>query len=397
MASQSLPYEVRDSPGKGSGCFATEDIEAGTLIMKDARLMHVKKTEHRALTHAEVHQAFETLDHDQQSQFLLLHEGTRPYKSKVMRIYMNNTFRDKFDNYMLLEISKLNHSCTPNAERDPDVADKTIDQLLAVKDIAKGEEIYHSYYGDPFATTAKNRVKLLEVFYGFTCDCVACNADRSSRALSDMRRVLLEALILRIGGFGPADYSLIDCLTQENADVLQMCIGQPRTRLEGAMTQQEKVTYPILIGRLLEAEGCLCGNLAKFYARAGLALLRQIQAMGDLLIVDAFSALWYWLGEARRMSTAVRGAAAKCIQDVFSLWKEVETSPELERAMYIINQNAKDRSEGSSEEPIFAVVTEERGQGKGDRYLMLEKQHCLQLLRGKFTRAHLTSQADKEA
>ncbi|KAK5688848.1 hypothetical protein LTS10_000827 [Elasticomyces elasticus] len=215
-----LLYEIRESPGKGRGVFATEDIEPGTVIMEEPRVMYVRKSQHRALTQEEVHGAFDDLSAPEKVRFLALHEGSRPYPSKIMRIYMNNTFRDEFDNFLLLEISLLNHSCTSNAERDQEMANKDTDRLLAVKEIRKGEEILHSYYGDPCAATTKVRKKLLQIYYGFDCDCAICNADTGLRTLSDMRRILLDVLLLRLEGFGPSNYCLIDFLTSENADML---------------------------------------------------------------------------------------------------------------------------------------------------------------------------------
>ncbi|KAK5688849.1 hypothetical protein LTS10_000828 [Elasticomyces elasticus] len=152
-----------------------------------------------------------------------------------------------------------------------------------------------------------------------------------------------------------------------------------------------------MVGRLLEAEGCVIGNLPKYYARGGMGLLRQMMDMDDLVIVDSFANLWYWLGEAQRFSTMVRGTAGQCVQDVWVLWKTVEDMPELARAAQVMHQNKKELSAGSKDQPIFAILTEKRSQGKKERYHMLEKEHCLQLMRGELKRADMTFDADMNA
>ncbi|KAK4896630.1 hypothetical protein LTR27_005550 [Elasticomyces elasticus] len=390
-------YEVKESPGKGRGVFATTDIEPGTVIMEESRLMHVEKIPYRALTEAEIHQAFDNLSTPDKARFLALHEGSRSYPSKIMRIYMNNTFRGASENFILLEISLLNHSCTSNAERDPQMEDESTENLLAVKKIAKGEEILHSYHGSPFSATTRVRKKLLQTYYGFDCDCATCNADAGPRATSDMRRILLDALLRRIEGFGPSDYSLIDFLDSETADMLQSYIGNSGPKLDVETTVPEYTAFHLMAGRLLEAEGCLCSNLPRYYARVGLGLLRQMQDMDDVIIVDSYAMLRYWLGEAVKSSGLVRGPKSTCSQDVLMLWQEVEAMPKLKNASQALHLNKTGRSQGSDEEPTFAVLNERRKAGGEEYYHMLEKEHYLQLVRGELTRADLALEADMHA
>ncbi|TKA83489.1 hypothetical protein B0A55_00589 [Friedmanniomyces simplex] len=53
-------------------------------------------------------------------------------------------------NHMLLNISRLDHSCVPNAEMDTETTTNTSATLLyAVEPIAQGEEILHCYHGNP--------------------------------------------------------------------------------------------------------------------------------------------------------------------------------------------------------------------------------------------------------
>ncbi|KAK5709709.1 hypothetical protein LTR17_019528 [Elasticomyces elasticus] len=390
-------YEIRESPGKGRGIFATEDIEPGTVIMEESRIMHVKKIPHHAIAEAEVQQAFDDLSAPEQVRFLSLHEGIRPYPSKIMRIYMNNTFRGEASNFILLDISLLNHSCTSNAERDSQMEDERIEHLLAVKKISKGEEILHSYHGNPFSATTRVRKKLLQTYYSFDCDCATCNADVGLRGISDMRRILLDALLRRIDGYGPSNYSLIDYLDSETADMLQTYIGCSVVKFEVATTLQEHTAFYLMAGRLLEAEGCLCSLLPRLYATAGMKLLRQMQAMDDMVIVDSYAILEYWLDEAVKFSGLIRGPEGMCSPEVQILFNGVQAMPELKRVARVVHLNKKIRSQGSDEKPTFAIVNERRKVGEKEYYHMLEEEHYLQLVKGELTRADLALEADMHA
>lgn len=133
---------VRAAPGKGEGMFATKNIPAGTTILKDRAVMHLQQLPGRQLTAQQIQEALSYLSEKDQKKFFQLHEGSRALETKIQRIYKANAFGDRSAAQVLcLDISKLNHSCVPNAEQCEGADDKER-LLVALKDIKKGEEIY---------------------------------------------------------------------------------------------------------------------------------------------------------------------------------------------------------------------------------------------------------------
>ncbi|KAJ7782629.1 hypothetical protein B0H16DRAFT_1446935 [Mycena metata] len=78
------------------------------------------------------------------------------------------------------EISRLNHSCSPNTAAEFDMPSFSF-RLFAIRDIAAGEELTYTYTDT--SASAAVRQKILEP-YGFRCTCRACLDPR----LSDARR-----------------------------------------------------------------------------------------------------------------------------------------------------------------------------------------------------------------
>ena len=76
----SLPYEIKLSPGKGEGVFATKDLAAGALILQDTKIMETK-------TGSDIVEAFNRLSLTEQEVFMQLHEGERKYLPKIECIY----------------------------------------------------------------------------------------------------------------------------------------------------------------------------------------------------------------------------------------------------------------------------------------------------------------------
>lgn len=85
--------------------------------------------------------AFNQLDDEDKQRFMELDEGTRSYKTKVHRIYRTNAFASGDGSYcfVYLDVSKINHSCTPNAELVPDPVTKAV-HVVAVRGIDAGKE-----------------------------------------------------------------------------------------------------------------------------------------------------------------------------------------------------------------------------------------------------------------
>ena len=91
---------------------------------------------------------------------------------------------------LFLTLSRLNHSCAPNAALPP--SDDDTLTLFAAKDIAAGEEINISYAKKLVTCTTARRHRIL----GFICDCRACRPGTRFHQLSELRRRLIRGLQL---------------------------------------------------------------------------------------------------------------------------------------------------------------------------------------------------------
>ncbi|KAG5642440.1 hypothetical protein DXG03_002786 [Asterophora parasitica] len=82
------------------------------------------------------------------------------------------------------DISRINHSCVPNAEYGKlDVASLSL-QLHAIRDIKKGEEIFIAYC-PPTMPTTKRQAKLEP--YGFQCTCRVCSDPNSDAFVAKVK------------------------------------------------------------------------------------------------------------------------------------------------------------------------------------------------------------------
>ena len=109
--------------------------------------MELKRPRSGQFTDQQVQQAFSQLLEKDQEKFLQLHEGCRAFETKLLRIYKANAFGSGLGGcHICLNISKLNHSCVPNAELSEGEGDDAAVDIVAVKEIKKGEEVFISKY-----------------------------------------------------------------------------------------------------------------------------------------------------------------------------------------------------------------------------------------------------------
>ena len=189
-------YEIKPSLGKGLGVFAVQDIERGTRITCEEPLIHLPGGDI-----FEVMAAFAKLPPDRRAVFLSLHcrplggiidkkremllkahplmslraaALTVPIEEQlqVMAIHETNCFEAKEGSVICVEASRINHSCLPNVQTCWNVTIGA-ETVHAVKNIAKGEEIFTTYI--PRCEARAQRGQRL-VRYGFKCSCSACEA-----------------------------------------------------------------------------------------------------------------------------------------------------------------------------------------------------------------------------
>ncbi|EAQ83113.1 hypothetical protein CHGG_10931 [Chaetomium globosum CBS 148.51] len=211
-----LAFEIRSSPGKGLGVFATKNIPRDAVIMRDPLVFRAERGEELA----DLHHKFTMLPTATRQKILELSVGSGVHDfSAVIKeltaqqggdedcekalielfrledIIAENAFNavphniDSASVLLYLNASRLNHSCIPNA--DPASKDDTSYMVMrANRDINAGEEITSSYILRvvPRAT----RLQQLSKGWGFTCQCPACDP---KNPFSDSHERRLKALL----------------------------------------------------------------------------------------------------------------------------------------------------------------------------------------------------------
>ncbi|KAF7351029.1 SET domain-containing protein [Mycena sanguinolenta] len=212
-----LQYRLSPTPDKGLGLFCTAKIRANDLILSErpltltptsssTRMRFLKELDAREQYLAATHEwekslkfLFDRLYPDYQAAFMGLanshkHDGSGlvggiirtnglgvilpPNKYSLEE---QQTRRKGVYSAVCKEISRVNHSCSPNTTAHFDVITFSF-QLFAVRDIAQGEELTLTY--TDLKAPAEMRQSDLEP-YGFHCTCSACATSCTSDALRE--------------------------------------------------------------------------------------------------------------------------------------------------------------------------------------------------------------------
>ena len=193
-----VPGMVKDFGEKGRGLVASKDFKIGDLIMKDKAVvestaeisMDIRKLKRFG---DEIIQQLEKQSQETgksyfdltvnnitrnrtELELLKLHEiiekaSFSAFSMKAVMVFLNNRIGDK----IYLKLSRINHSCDPNAGWQN--IDESFDEeeLRAVRDIKAGDEILCSYLSnfDNLTESKEGRHKKLQG-WGFVCKCVKC-------------------------------------------------------------------------------------------------------------------------------------------------------------------------------------------------------------------------------
>ncbi|KAJ7772071.1 hypothetical protein DFH07DRAFT_734269 [Mycena maculata] len=212
-------YRLGPSPNKGRGLFTTRKISAGDLVLSErpltltpawisTRVRYLKELTAEEKVQTQIYEweqtfkvLFDRLHPDYRTAFMALanshqRDGSGPIggiiRTNALGVRCLQTGRYSAEEARTLrrgiysavcrEISRLNHSCSPNTTAKFDVASFSY-QLFAARDIPKGEELKFSYTA--LNALAEARQTELEP-YGFRCTCSACRTPESDarRALS---------------------------------------------------------------------------------------------------------------------------------------------------------------------------------------------------------------------
>ena len=190
----SLLYEIKFiNNERRHGMFATKDIVPGTIILEEKAIMSLPKKEYRNNKSCEdyINEQFKLLSGDDQKKVLKLHDNLNDNKDNdenkenkendnndPIGCYRTNAymFTDnvQYESGLFLNISRINHSCFPNAQFIDD-SKHGINSIVSLFGIKKGDEITHCYFDlDLFMMSYEKRQKYIKENYGFICKCSDC-------------------------------------------------------------------------------------------------------------------------------------------------------------------------------------------------------------------------------
>ncbi|KAG8530416.1 uncharacterized protein KY384_004918 [Bacidia gigantensis] len=208
-------YEIRLSEGRGRGLFALRDIKSGTRVISEESIMDMEPGENNF----KCPWRFLKLDPEKQATFLslqynedkeqdgLIREAFLAQEEagaagkilpietqiRIARIYGQYGFKRKDGGTRFCINTKLiNHACIPNTDHawNPDIQRMTVH---AVRDIRKGEELFHSYVQPWYPR--EQRLARLEKQFDFYCTCSACDISTDFGLSSAIRRERLHELV----------------------------------------------------------------------------------------------------------------------------------------------------------------------------------------------------------
>ncbi|KAK0452141.1 uncharacterized protein EV420DRAFT_1559086 [Desarmillaria tabescens] len=191
-------YFVKDASSRGLGAFAARDIQRGDLILSEKPLLPFP---HGAPSPAELRLAAEKLSPKELLVFLSLKNSQSHREDTIYGIYNTNAFAD---GGIVVEASRFNHSCRPNARYSYHEATNR-QRIFALTEIPKGEEIFVTYLGgrNAYGATRNQRQMRLRAKYNFSCSCAACSLDRQETLESDRRRLEIASIWDRMPMFDP--------------------------------------------------------------------------------------------------------------------------------------------------------------------------------------------------
>lgn len=204
MGAKKLLFDVRETPGRGLGMFATEPIATGTRLLAESPLLVIPYGHYFM---ADIEKAFFELPEAKQESFMSLasahgqspklypsrihpnvprkeqqriqeqHDARTGPSKTIFSVFMTNAMQWGARGEgaaVFATASRINHSCVPNAHFawNQNIDDgKGMETVHATRDIASGEEITLTYC-DPLYDVAMRKWELQH--YGFKCDCKAC-------------------------------------------------------------------------------------------------------------------------------------------------------------------------------------------------------------------------------
>lgn len=184
-------FELKPSPGKGWGVFATANIQKGSVILQEKPLFVIYKP-YDNITEIDIHNSFNNLTSHEKALFLSLRNNSSTEFTSMRAAFEQNSFdfySDRGISFgLLLLASRFNHSCVPNAIAPTSTEEQTT--LIARHNIYVGDEITFCYDSDLAMQTRQERRRTLN----FRCRCTVCVPVTPHDQLSDLRRQFVRGL-----------------------------------------------------------------------------------------------------------------------------------------------------------------------------------------------------------
>ena len=222
---------------------------------------------------------------------------------------------------MYLKISKLNHACNPNAEiTERDNEEDT--KLVALKPIKKDEKIFITYLHPQQDGSKTERMETLLGTYGFRCGCTVCKLTGMDAMVSDCRRQLISAMAYKLQDKEPPHLEYINFHGQKVAHRL---FGLHAPKLRVPLKVEEKAAYCFLMAKLLDSEGRIGIDVAKYQINAALYLAIQILDTKAALVLPSVQYVIDWMEAGIRTMSEVRKPGSKDLKDAKQHWKDIQT------------------------------------------------------------------------
>ncbi|KAI1171103.1 hypothetical protein F4777DRAFT_594153, partial [Nemania sp. FL0916] len=204
-------FVIRETPGRGLGAFATEDIPAGTVILREQpvlQLLNQEWTNHNPNVCRSLMEAFDALDDAEKARIKELYAyipdqlvtkvehivdtvlAQRKHDKGTSRNeYVNLVFQMTTNEWKILglsydtsalylRLSRFNHSCSANAlNYEESLPDGTqVKVVRARRHVRTAEEITIEY----MTPWMEDRAGYLRRTWGFDCSCSVCDSSGNS-------------------------------------------------------------------------------------------------------------------------------------------------------------------------------------------------------------------------
>ncbi|KDQ11587.1 hypothetical protein BOTBODRAFT_57347 [Botryobasidium botryosum FD-172 SS1] len=187
-------WNITSAPGFGLGMFAVRHISHGEVIEDERPLLIAPALLpddriFKALVEQKMPEAYRHLFyelHNCKGDTMTREQGIIATNAVGVPDLPGNSEEDQML-AVLMNISRINHSCTPNAEYRWELSSFTF-QLRALKSIRPGEQITISYT-ELYHQRDIRRESLRE--WSFTCQCPACSLTGAASCEDDTRRALV--------------------------------------------------------------------------------------------------------------------------------------------------------------------------------------------------------------